>query len=197
MYATDAEAVEKLERTADALLDLLSKDTPASRLVYEQLVIVLAAATRELWSDLRQRSGPLGSGPLGSGPLGSLPPLLPIDTRERSLLGSLVDPIGLFRSSTLIVNDERDKMALQAAVRLLELTPGLLPEVVPAGAGSNVSTSTFSEADQQRLLRALVSKAWLRRDDVQQAARRMAYEALDQTATRLAVGSRREIQPSQ
>ena len=150
----------RAEAAADVLLDLLREDTPASALVTEQLVLVLGARGRQAFSDLKERSGPgVGSG--------------------RSLLGTVVDPLGLFRQSGLMDSDERDRAALQAAAKLTDLARELLADSdagVAGGAG---------EVEQQQLVRALAAKAWERRDDLSVVTRRIAAEALDQAAERL------------
>ena len=52
-----ASANARVENAAEALVDLLAEDTPASRLIVEQLVLVLGASSRTLWADLRDASG--------------------------------------------------------------------------------------------------------------------------------------------
>ena len=155
-------ATRRAERAADALLDLLAEDTPASRLVVEQLVLIAGASSRRLFSELRERSGEL---------------------RERSALGALLDPLGLFRDSPLITNGERDLAALRAAEKLVPLATELLADgdtSLPA-AGDGAATPP----DAPQLLQALVIKLYERRGDVQRVSRRVAVEALDQAAARL------------
>ena len=155
----------RAERAADAVLDFLREDTPASRLVTEQLVIVLAASSRQAWADLRERSGTL---PFGSE-----------SASQRSVLGTLIDPLGLFRTSALVNNDERDLMAIDAVATLAPRATALLTE----GGGSG---ATPSDDELRQLAQALAVKAWARRDDLQAVSRRVAVEALDQAATRVA-----------
>ena len=90
--------VAAAERAADALLAVLKEDTPASRLITEQLILVLGAASRDAWAGLRAQSG-----------------AMPAVAGQRSRLGALVDPLGIFRGSALVTNDARDKAALEAA----------------------------------------------------------------------------------
>jgi hypothetical protein len=149
---TEAQA----EAAAAALLDLLKDDTPAARLVTEQIVLVLAAAVREGWADARVRSGSTASG--------------------RSLLGTLVDPLGVFRQSALVNNDARDRAALDAARQLADFATELLGAT---GGGAP------SEEQQRLLVRALVRQAWERRDALPDVTRRVAVEALDQAAGRM------------
>merc|ERR1711924_390102 len=114
---------------------------------------------RLLLTRLRERSGKLPAG---------------VSARERSLLGAVIDPFDLFRSSTLLTNDARDRAALQAAAKLASLATEL-----------DGSSAAPSEAEQQQLARALAAKAWERRRDVQEVSRRVARELLEQTATRM------------
>ena len=162
-------ATARAEAAADALLDLLAEDTPASRIVLEQLVLVLGASSRQIWADLRARSGAL---------------------QQRSVLGTLVDPLGLFRHSAFVRNGERDFAALQAVERLASLANELLREATPGGTPPS-SDVAVEEIDQQQLIGALAAKAYQRRDDLAQVSRRLGLEALDQAANRLASGQAR------
>jgi len=167
----------RAEAAADVLIDLLREDSPASSLVTEQLVLVLGARGRQAFAELRQASGSaVGSvGSVGTG---------------RSLLGTVVDPLGLFRQSELMNTDERDRAALQAAAKLADLARELLAE---SDAGATGAAGGAGEAEQQRrrqeeqqqLVRALAAKAWERREDLRVVTRRIAAEALDQAAERL------------
>lgn len=143
------------ERAADAILDLLKDDTPASRLVVEQVALALGARTRRLWADARRRSGGAGG--------------------DRSVLGSLVDPLGLFRGSKLVTEDDRDAAALDAAAKLAALASELLGD----GGGD--------PADQRALASALASRLWARREDLSVVTRRVAAESARQTADRLRI----------
>ena len=105
------------------------------------------------------------------------------------MLGTLIDPLGIFRSSPLVRNDERDRKALKAARRLAELAAervpelGLLTSASPARAG--VVDHGRDQPELRELARALVRKVWARRDELPRLTQRFALEALDQTETRL------------
>ena len=154
-------AGRRAERAADALLDFLSEDTPASQLALEQLVLILGASSRRLWSDLRAQSGQLGG---------------------RSTLGLLVDPLGLFRGSALVRNGERDQAALDAAEKLLPLAQ----ELLATRRAGPVGSMDGDALDAQELLRALTTRLIQRQEDLQRVTRRVAVEALDQAAGRVA-----------
>ena len=170
-----------------------------------QLVLVLGASSRQLWADLR------GTSPASPPHLTCISPVSRLylgrwadlrgtssyaaPAQERSLLGTLVDPLGLFRASALINNGERDRAALAAAERLATLATELLQEASSApngGAGVAAAPAGGGAApdavDRQQLVRALATKALQRREDVRKASRRIAVEALDQAVERL--GSR-------
>jgi hypothetical protein len=112
---------------------------------------------------------------------------MPAVAGQRSRLGALVDPLGIFRGSALVTNDARDKAALEAARRLAALAPELLGAVADEGGGA----SGVTPPDQQLLATALLRKAWQRREDLQQVFLRLALEATDQTVARLMAGRAR------
>ena len=72
--------VELIDDLADQVLDLLAteEETPLQNIFIEQISKIMAA----VWSNLRERSGTLPTG--------------------RSILGTLVDAIGIFRTSPVV-----------------------------------------------------------------------------------------------
>mmetsp|Transcript_23052 Transcript_23052/g.68315 ORF Transcript_23052/g.68315 Transcript_23052/m.68315 type:complete len:799 (-) Transcript_23052:140-2536(-) len=159
------------EAAADALLDTLQTPSPLQALVVEQLTLVLAASSRQLWSRLRDAS----------------PRVELAGGEDRSLLGLLVDPLGLFRASRLVENDERDHKALEAARRLVEAASSLVGGA-PADATAGPDGEGAANAEAAALARALVRKAWERREHIPAISRLFLVEALDQTAARLGRG---------
>jgi hypothetical protein len=125
---------------------------------------VLAAGSRELWARARASSPTVG--PDG-----------------RSLLGLVVDPFGLFRGSRMVENNERDHKALEAAGRLVEVAASMVGSV-PAN-GLTPDGRNAANAEATALARALVSKAWERRQSIPAIGRLFLLEALDQTYHRL------------
>ena len=99
----------KVEAVADQVFSLLitEENTPLQAIVLEQLARVLSAGVRGSWKSLRDRSTRLPNG--------------------RSLLGTLVDPLGIFANSDLVALDETDKRALAASQRLVEILQVRLP----------------------------------------------------------------------
>ena len=116
------------------------------------------------------------------------------------MLGTVLDPLGVFRGSPLVQNDERDRAALAAAAELAAIGNNLLgsgsaPELAAGGGGvtgslisggSAAASSPVSAPEAQKLVTALTRKAFARRDELPLLFRRLAAEALDQTAARLA-----------
>jgi len=149
------------EVAAEALVGLLLSPEPSSLqdIAIEQTALVLAAGTREAFADLRSRTPSLGRG-----------------ADQRSLLGALVDPLGLFRSSPLVQNDQRDKDALAAARKLSTIASELL-----AADGSGPLTP----AHAQQLAPILARKVWARRDALPVVSRRLFAKLLQQTESRL------------
>ena len=168
-------------RAADVILDLLAEDTPVSQLVTEQLVLVLAAGTRSLWAELRARSGRLPSElqpGLGSGSSDAAEPGKA--GSGRSVLGALVDPLGIFRNSALVDVDQRDRAALAAASKLVAVameSGALPPRLNPS--------EPLPTSELRRLAQVLSQKVWERREALPDISRRLLAEALDQTSRRL------------
>ena len=125
---------------------------------------MLAAGTRETFANIRERSGRLGPASGGG-------------AQPRSALGFVVDPLGLFRESPLVINDARDEAALEAARKLAinaaELFPRAEGDAPPA------------PADSQELVRTIGRKLWERRDRLSTLSRRLTLKLLDQTTSRL------------
>ena len=149
---------------ADALLDVLETPSPLQKLVIEQLTLIVAAGSRELWAQARSRSPTIGPD-------------------NRSLLGVVVDPLGIFRSSKFIENDERDRQALEAAAKLVELGASMVGTAPATGLTTDGQSAANAEAIA--LARALLRKAWERRDSIPTIGRMFVLEALDQTYVRL------------
>jgi hypothetical protein len=101
----------RVEKAADQVFDLLitEESSPLQAIVLEQLARLLNAGVRGSWKNLRDRSGRLANG--------------------RSVLGTLVDPLGIFAKSDLVALDETDNRALAASQTLIEIlqVPLLLP----------------------------------------------------------------------
>jgi hypothetical protein len=84
--------IDQIDDITDQIFDILCPNTtsssqsllltPIQKIIIEETGKVLGAGTRMMWSQVRNRSGKLPNG--------------------RTLLGSLLDPLGLFSGSNLI-----------------------------------------------------------------------------------------------
>jgi len=174
--------VVDMEQAADALLELLLSPevTPLQELAFEQLALVISAASRRTWAELRSRSGSVG-GSVGALPAGNAQdgeaetPPSP-ERAPRSYLGTLVDPLGLFRGSALVENRASDDAALAAAAKLSEIATSLLP---------NGEQRQISAAEANEIAQMLIRKVWERRDNIPAASRLFALKLLDQLQLRL------------
>merc|ERR1719491_1153701 len=106
-----------LEKQAEQVLDIVltEEETPLQQILIEQLCKILAANTRSLWTEARVRSGVLPTG--------------------RTVLGTLVDPLGLFQTSPLVNTCDQDERAVQTTRELI----ALLRNVSGGGGGDNNS----------------------------------------------------------
>lgn len=149
-----------VDKVADQVFDLiLTEDaTPLQSIVLEQVARVLNAGVRGSWKSLRDASGRLRNG--------------------RSVLGTLVDPLGIFAESDLVALDRTDKRALAATQSLVEL----LQEQTAVDASALQSL----KPQEVREVALLVSrKLWTRRRELALTTNRLAVVALLQTLDRL------------
>lgn len=146
------------EVAAEALVDLLLSTEPSTlqEIAIEQTALVLAAGTREAFASLRARGPTVGRGGEGG----------------RSLLGAMVDPLGLFRNSPLVRNDARDESALAAARKLATIASELL-------------ATEGAAAEPSELAPILARKVWARRDALPAVSRKLLVKVVEQTEARL------------
>ena len=134
----------RLEEQADDILDLILSDegveNPIVALVLEQLAKTLAAQTRQNFMDLRRRSG------------------FPRALQERTLLGAIIDPIGLFRTSAIANVDETDIKVLETSARVRELLQEL------GGGSGKIAEELRDDEEMRAVTTKLASKVWERRD---------------------------------
>jgi len=154
---------------------------PLQEISLEQLALLLGAASRDAFAQLRARSGTL---PASGG---------------RSRLGALLDPAGLLRDSVLVNPDERDRQALEAARKLADIAASLLDgqtngsEPTPsatataaAGAAPSLTAAQSPSSSELRDLATTLSrKVWSQRNELQIVSRRLAAKVLDQTVERV------------
>ncbi len=153
-----------LEDQADALIELIltdDNDSPVTNLILEQLAKVIGATVRRQWMNLRLSSGVSGRGSEFGG--------------QRTLLGLLVDPIGLYRQSAISNVDEVDEKVLEVSGRFAELIADIGGPIL----------RNLSQEDQQRLLTKVSEKVWEKRSNLGAVGLRLGAYVVKQTADRL------------
>jgi len=161
-------SIERLEFFSDQIIDLLfvsngngvspssfANRTPLQKLVIEELSKIIGALSRQSWGNLRSRSGILPSG--------------------RSVLGLLVDPLGLFQESPLFSIDQYDRKIIESSKTILTL----LQKSVP-GEALNISPQ-----DSVRFLNVLMGKLWGKRREVAVFGTGVAAQLIENSITRL------------
>ena len=170
LLGKDSTRTEIIEGVADQVLDLLAteEETPLQKIFIEQLAKIITASTRSAWSDIRERSGVLPSG--------------------RTVLGTLVDPLGVFRGSPIVRVNELDERTVETTRNLLEL----LTETTSASA-SNVDIASLSNTEVIEISSIIARKLFERRSGVVKTTNRLAMQLLELTADRLEQGGERDI----
>ena len=159
---TTSTSIGMLEKQADQVLDIIltEDETPLQQILIEQLCKILAANTRSLWTEARVRSGVLPTG--------------------RTVLGTIVDPFGLFQTSPLVNADDQDERAVQTTKELIALLSS-----VTDGGGDGIDVQSLSNEDQIIFSRVLSQKLWERRSALIKSSNRFVNQLLQLTATRL------------
>lgn len=157
---------EIIDNVATQVCDLLitEEETPLQKIFIEQLAKIITSTTRSAWSNLRERSGVLPSG--------------------RTVLGSLVDPLGVFKYSPIVRVDELDERTVETTRNLIQL---LLNQT--GGGGSNNSelslTNDLSSGEISEITSIIASKLFSRRNGVVKTSNRLVMQLLQLTADRL------------
>lgn len=158
-----------LEEAADQVLDIVvtEEESPFQEILLEQLAKIASANSRSFWTEARERSGTLPSG--------------------RSVLGSIVDPFGLFRSSPLVNTCEADEKTVETTQKLISL---LRSQVSASNPNGLVDLSGLQRDEVVELSAILARKVWDRRVSLIKTGNRFATKLLEQTAGRLESGER-------
>lgn len=161
---------EIIEDVATQVLDLLAteEETPLQKIFIEQLAKIITSTTRSAWSDIRERSGVLPSG--------------------RTVLGSLVDPLGVFRGSPIVRVNELDERTVETTRNLLQLLT-----TTTSDSPSTVDISSLSNTDIIEISSIVARQLFERRSGVLQTSNRLAMQLLQLTADRLEKGGERDI----
>jgi len=158
---------QKLEEAADQVLDIIvtEEKTPVQEILLEQLAKIVSAGSRSLWTQARERSGTLPSG--------------------RTLLGTIVDPLGLFESSPLVNSNDQDQKTVETTRKLVSL----MSEQLSASENS-IDLSDLKRDEVLELATILGKKVWDRRFALFRTGSRFATKLLEVTAHRLETSDR-------
>lgn len=159
-----------VEELSDQILGLLAseEETPLQTIFIEQLAKIISSSSRSLWTELRERSGRLPTG--------------------RTILGTVVDPLGIFRSSPVVRVNELDQKTIDTTRNLINL----FQEQAEMSNNPAFDTSTLTNEEIMQISTALVRKVWERRSGIMMTSNRLAMKLLQLTADKLEKGERDE-----
>jgi predicted unusual protein kinase regulating ubiquinone biosynthesis (AarF/ABC1/UbiB family) len=162
---------QMLEQAADQLLDLIltEQETPLQSIFLEQLAKIVTASSRSIWTQLREQSGTLPSG--------------------RTVLGTLVDPLGFWRTSPLVRMNDQDLRTVHTTEKLISL----MQQQIQENPNPIFDVGNFSQQEELELSRILVRKVWSKRAGLLQTGNRFATQLLKLTADKLERGERDSI----
>lgn len=168
--------VRQLEEAADGILDLVLLEegdggpTPLQNILLEQLAKIVSSSTRNAWAELREASGTLPSG--------------------RSVLGTLVDPLGLWRTSPVVRMNDLDRRTVQTTRDLVRLIQRRQQQQSGDGDGDGGVLDDLSNDEVVELSRVLVRKVWDRRRGVALTGGKLFQMLVTMTADKLERGER-------
>ena len=167
-YSTSSTFKLSLEEAVEKLADLIigtteqKNITPVQLLLLEEVAKISGAGARNFWTQLRQQSGKLPNG--------------------RTLLGSAIDPLGIFKGSRIAEVDDYD-------VKTLETT-SLLANVINQNLkNANIDAGNVTPQQAQKIIQLLSLKLWQRRFQLASLGGNFLSVLLKQTADRLERGS--------
>ena len=154
---------ELIDELSEQIFDLLvtEDETPLQNIVLEQVAKIVLSNSRSFFSELRERSGFLPSG--------------------RSVLGAVVDPIGLFRTSPIVRMNDVDLHTVDTTRKLLRL----VQEQIEIHGNQLLDVKTLSRVEIQELSTILVKKIWSRRMGILKTWNRLVLKVLRVTADKL------------
>lgn len=162
---------QMLDNAADQLLDLIftEEETPLQNIFLEQLAKLWTANSRSIWADLREQSGTLPSG--------------------RSVLGTIVDPLGFWRTSPLVRMNDQDLRTVHTTQKLISL----MQQQIQDNKNPMLDVTDLSQEESLELSRLLATKIWTRRNALFQTGNRFANQLIKLTADKLERGERETI----
>lgn len=160
--------LELLEQSADAILDLVfsEDETPLQDIIIDQTAKIVASSSRKLASQLRERSGILPSG--------------------RTLLGVIVDPLGIFRTSPLVRPNDLDERNVETMIKIFEL----VRKQNDSRQNPLLNLRQISSEEALELSSVLVRKFWERRRGLMLTGNRFMQRSLLLMAEQLERGER-------
>lgn len=168
----DLTRTQMLEASAEQVLDLIfaEEETPLQEIIIEQMAKIIGAGSRSAWTDVLAASGSVP----GTG---------------RTVLGTIVDPLGLWRTSPLVRMNKMDEQTVDTTQKLISLMQSQAQE----SNNPMLDLSTVSRAEATELATILGNKVWERRSGVLKTGNRLAAQLLKITAKKLEIGDRQSI----
>ena len=167
-YSTSSTFKFSLEEAVEKLADLLigtseqQNITPVQLLLLEEVAKISGAGARSFWTQLRQQSGKLPNG--------------------RTLLGSVIDPLGLFKGSRIADVDDYDTKTLEATSSLVNVINQNLKN-------ANIDVGGVTPQQANKIIQLLSQKLWQRRFQLVNLGGNFLSVFLKQTADRLERGN--------
>ena len=160
-----------LEASAEQVLDLIfaEEETPLQAILIEQVAKTIGAGSRSVWADVLGASGTLSTG--------------------RTLLGTLIDPLGLWRTSPLVRMNKMDATTIETTQKLISLVKAQIQQ----SDNPMLDLGSLSREEATELSTLLGRKVWERRSCVVKTSNRLATQLLQITAKKLEVGDRDSI----
>ena len=169
---------DQINDLADQILELLAteEETPLQTIFVEQLAKILSSSSKSNWKQLRDSSGTLPSG--------------------RTVLGTIVDPLGLFRTSPMIQMNDFDTTTVETTRRLLELFQQQQQASTSTSDAMSMDINSLTTQELTELSSTLIQKVWSKRNGIAFTTRRLANQLLTVTADQLERGERTTTTPS-
>jgi len=160
---------ELIDRLSEQIFDLLVTEeaTPLQNIVLEQLAKLVLSNSRALYSELRERSGILPSG--------------------RTVLGTFIDPIGVFRTSPIVRMSDVDLHTVDTTRKLLRLVQ---EQLEMQSSNKILDFKTLTRDELQTLSTILLRKIWTRRTGIIKTWNRLTLKVLQVTSGQLEKGDR-------
>lgn len=164
----DLSRTQQIEAAVDQILDIVfsEEETPVQKILIEQIAKIVDANSRAILTELRDRSGLLPSG--------------------RTFLGTILDPLGVWRTSPLVRMNELDNRTVEMTRKLIALAQRQLE----INKNPAFDLSTLDRNEVVELASILIRKVWAKRSGVIQTGNRFLRQLLEITADKLERGER-------